>query len=80
MNDDDEKETLVELLKKEPMPWVNWWNGDGGVDVDDWKLDGYPTVYVLDHKGVIRYKDVFDEDLDRAVDTLLAEMAAQGGR
>jgi hypothetical protein len=37
----------------------------------------WPTVYVLDTEGVIRYVDVRGENLDRAVDTLLAEMEAR---
>jgi hypothetical protein len=34
------------------------------------------TTYVLDHRGVIRYKNVHGEDMDRAVETLLEELAA----
>src|SRR5262249_14208757 len=55
VNDDDEKETFVEFLKKEPLPWVNWWQGEGGVSVEGWEFDGYPSLLVLDHKGTIRY-------------------------
>ena len=33
----------------------------------------WPTVYVLDAKGVIRYIDAEGRDLDRAVDTLVRE-------
>jgi hypothetical protein len=35
---------------------------------------GWPTIYVLDANGVIRYKNVREEKMDEAVDTLLAEM------
>jgi hypothetical protein len=34
----------------------------------------WPTIYVLDHKGVIRYKDVQDKKLDEAVDELLGKV------
>jgi hypothetical protein len=40
----------------------------------------WPTVYFLDAKGVIRYVDVRGKDLDRAVDTLLAELDAGSKR
>jgi hypothetical protein len=33
---------------------------------------------VLDHKGVIRFKDLREKPLDEAVDQLLAELAAEG--
>lgn len=39
-----------------------------------WGVEGWPTIYVLDHEGVIRFKDVRGEQMDRAVDQLLAEM------
>jgi Zn-dependent oligopeptidase len=40
-------------------------------------VQGWPTIYVLDHKGVIRFKDVRDEDMDKAVDQLLEELKAE---
>jgi hypothetical protein len=35
---------------------------------------GWPTVYVLDHKGMIRFKQVRGEELDKAIDQLLKEL------
>jgi thiol-disulfide isomerase/thioredoxin len=68
---DDQKQTVTEFLKKEPMPWTHWWNG---AIIEDWNVEYFPTIYVLDAKGVIRYKDVRGEEMDKAVDTLLKEM------
>ena len=69
---DDKKETVVNFLKREPMPWTHWWCGI----VKDWEIHAYPTIYVLDAKGVIRHKFVgaHDKEVDKAVDTLLKEM------
>ena len=39
-----------------------------------WTVQGWPTIYVLDHKGVIRYRDVRDGEMETAVMKLLAEM------
>ena len=33
----------------------------------------YPTIYVLDPKGVIRYTEIHGEELEKAVNTLLKE-------
>ena len=41
-------------------------------------MRGWPTIYVLDAKGVIRYKNVRGEAMDQAVDTLLAELPTGG--
>jgi hypothetical protein len=34
----------------------------------------WPTIYVLDHRGVIRYKDITGDPLDAAVAALLKEL------
>jgi len=38
---------------------------------------GYPSIYVLDAEGVIRFTNVRGEGIGRAVDELLAEMKAK---
>jgi thiol-disulfide isomerase/thioredoxin len=70
---DEKKETLTDFLAKEKMPWTHWWNGGVGGVIDDWNVTAYPTIYVLDSKGVIRYKDLRGEELEKAVNLLLAE-------
>ena len=40
---------------------------------DAWQVDRFPTVYVLDSKGVIRYKGVRGQELEAAVEELLTE-------
>ena len=51
--------------------------GVGGRISDKWQIEGFPTVYLLDHKGVIRYKGLRGEQLDKAIDRLLAELEAE---
>ena len=45
-----------------------------------WGVRSFPTVYVLDSKGVVRYINVREDALDRAVDKLLSEMKAPAGQ
>jgi thiol-disulfide isomerase/thioredoxin len=71
---DAEKKTVTEFIKKTPMPWTHWWNGDRGGIVEDWNVEYFPTIYVLDHKGVIRFKDLRGEKMEEAVEKLLKEM------
>lgn len=70
---DAEKDTLTKFLDKTPMPWVHWHNGATGGAMDTYSIEFFPTIYVLDDKGVIRYKGVRGEAMDKAVDTLLKE-------
>lgn len=54
---DDEKETITSFLEKEPMPWMLWWD-EKKLLADLWDISGYPTIYVIDQKGVIQFKSV----------------------
>ncbi|MFO0811254.1 MAG: hypothetical protein U0746_21705 [Gemmataceae bacterium] len=73
---DADKEEVTKFLAKTPMPWDHWHAGKETGIAADWKVMAFPTIYVLDAKGVIRFTDVRDAALDKAVDTLLAEMKA----
>jgi peroxiredoxin len=72
----DPKDNLKKALKKENMTWRSWWDGGttSGPISTKWNVHSWPTTYVLDQDGVIRYRDRREKELDEAVDTLLAEM------
>jgi thiol-disulfide isomerase/thioredoxin len=71
---DAEKENLKKFLEKEQMPWTHWFDGQSGPIGKKLNVQYYPTVYVLDAKGVIRFKGVRGEEMDKAVETLLKEI------
>ena len=66
-------------IKENDITWPSFWDGGstGGPIATRWAVTGWPTIYVLDHKGVIRYKNVRGESMDKAVDTLMAEIDAK---
>jgi hypothetical protein len=72
----DPKANLKRAIQKEQMTWRSWWDGGTtqGPIATRWNVHGWPTIYVLDAKGVIRFKNKREEALDKAVDELLAEM------
>ena len=47
---------------------------DPGEICRKWHVRAYPTTLVLDHEGVIRYKDVLLHELENVVNGLLAEL------
>ena len=70
-----------EQAKEMGVTWRSFWNGPKGTSGPisaKWNVRSWPTIYVIDHKGVIRFKNVRGEAMDKAVDTLLAELAAEG--
>src|SRR5262245_20461797 len=73
VNSDSDREQLKRVLLRERITWRSFWDGgspDGPI-ARQWQIDGWPSIWVIDHKGVIRYRD--PDDLDQAVETLLAE-------
>ncbi len=72
---DDKLETLRTFLEKEKMPWTHWFAERKGI-LKDWNIRYFPTIYILDHTGKIRFKDLRGEKMEEAVNQLLAEMKA----
>jgi hypothetical protein len=79
VNSDDDREELKRVLVEERLTWRSFWNGGStnGPISRAWRVTGWPSIWVIDAKGVIRYRNVRGEQMDRAVDTLLAEMGAK---
>lgn len=77
VNSDTDRGKLKERMAKEKITWRSFWNGPKGMDgaiSRAWNVHSWPTIYVLDHKGVIRFKNVRGKQMDEAVDQLLAEL------
>jgi peroxiredoxin len=70
----DPPDHLKETIAKEHMTWPSWSDGStDGLIATKWNIHGWPTIYVLDAKGVIRFKDLRGQQLDEAVETLVKE-------
>ena len=81
VNSDRDREGVKKIIEEKGLTWRSFWNGGStqGPISTKWNVRGWPTIYVLDHKGVIRFKNVRGEAMDRAVDQLLDEMRTEGG-
>jgi hypothetical protein len=79
VNSDDDREKIKKVCDKENLSWRSWWDGGGclGPIQTAYNINEWPTIYVLDHKGMIRYIDVRGKELDEAIDKLLAEAEAE---
>jgi hypothetical protein len=75
---------LKEVMEKQQITWrsfVDGGNAGAGPIATNWILSATPTLYVIDHKGVIRYKwagapgeKVIDAALDKVI-----KVAAENG-
>jgi hypothetical protein len=75
INSDKDKDDLKQAMEKEQITWRSFWDGGStqGPIAKQWKVTGWPTIYVLDAKGIIRKKNVRGHAMDKAVDELLKE-------
>ena len=76
INSDRNRDDLKKVMEKEKITWRSFFDGGstGGPIATRWNIQGWPTLYLLDAKGVIRYQDLRGRDLDAAVDHLLKEV------
>ena len=76
----DPKETLEKVEGDGTVLWRSFWDGGDtrGPIASAWNVRSWPTIYVIDHEGVIRYKNVRGDELDAAIAELVekAEAAA----
>ena len=68
-------EQINKMLKEQKITWRQAIDGTtSGPIATRWNVQGWPTIYVLDAKGVIRFKNPRGEKLGQVVDELLEEM------
>jgi thiol-disulfide isomerase/thioredoxin len=75
VNADDDRAVVQDVVKRRGLNWRSWYDGgnEGGRIMKQWQVEGFPRIFVLDHKGVIRYKDLRGPKLEEAVSKLLRE-------
>ena len=77
INSDGTREEIQTILESNDITWRQAVDGSTeGPLATKWNVNGWPTIYVLDAKGVIRYKNVRDKEMEEAVMKLLAEVPA----
>ena len=87
VNSDADKAKLRPRMEEESITWRSFWNGPKGTSgpiSEAWNVSGWPTLYVIDHKGVIRAKSVgFNQELiDSTIEKYIAiaEKGEDNGR
>ncbi|MDX1965316.1 MAG: trypsin-like peptidase domain-containing protein [Pirellulales bacterium] len=74
---DSSPERLQQLIEAKTITWRCWFDGDAGLAVDDYKIDEYPTTYLLDATGTIRHKDIPPAKINELTNKLLAEVKTE---
>lgn len=73
----DKKEKLKELVADGTVTWRSFTDeqADGKISTK-WGVTGWPTLYLIDHNGVIKYKGLRGEAMEKAIMEMLAEAEA----
>jgi len=80
VNSDTDKEKIKEKNAEAQITWRSFWNGPKGTRgpiSTDFRVQGWPTLYLIDHQGVIRHRwlgNPGDAVMDTAIDDLIAEV------
>jgi hypothetical protein len=83
INSDQNRNDLKNTIKNEKMTWRSWFDGPGtsGPIATKWQVRGWPTLVLIDHKGVIRQRwagSPGDQVLDKAIEAVVAEAEKAG--
>jgi peroxiredoxin len=74
INSDPDRGALKKVIKAKGLAWRSFWDGGSGPIATRWNVKSWPTLYVLDQDGRIRFKNLYLDELDSALETLLKEL------
>jgi nucleotide-binding universal stress UspA family protein len=80
VNSDDSVETANAAVKKNDLNWRSFQNErkDSASISDDWKVSGWPTIVVMNEKGLIKYRGHDGEEATRVAAKLVAKLENGG--
>ena len=77
VNSDQDREKLKARLKEENITWRSFYAGNTSGEIPQrWNVTGWPTLYIIDAKGVIRAKNLRGKPMEAKIDELVAEAEA----
>jgi peroxiredoxin len=87
VNTDEARESLRAAVDEKRITWRCFYDGAtdgsaGGPISANWRINGFPTMYLIDATGVIRYKHVGAQDMgtvDRYLERIVKEAEGTSG-
>lgn len=74
----DSRDRAKKAVEREKLTWRSFWDGgdSSGPIATMWNVNSWPVIYLLDHKGTIRFKyysKPSEAELAKSIDELLSE-------
>jgi peroxiredoxin len=74
INSDQSRSALKKIIDEQRITWPQVFDGGTrGPIAKQWNVKSWPTVYVIDQQGIIRFRNVRGEALEKAVNSLLGK-------
>ena len=61
VNVDTNRSKVKEYLAKKKISWRSFWDTEEGHIHRQWNIPGLPTMYLIDHNGIILGQFLFDD-------------------
>ena len=68
----DDRGKVQQQQKDGSITWRSFWDEPGQI-AERWSVALFPTIYLIDHRGVVRWVGSKGDGLDEAVDQLVRE-------
>jgi peroxiredoxin len=83
VNSDKDAQVAKRSKADRGLNYRSWWDGYGpknteGPIASAWGVIGWPTIYLIDERGIIRFVNLRQEDLLKGVRQLMSQMASAG--
>jgi hypothetical protein len=75
VNSDTDRDRIKQAVAREAITWRSWWAaGIDGPIPKLYRVQSWPTVYLLDGRGMIRRAQVHGQALEESIELLLREV------
>lgn len=79
---DNDRKALQKGEKQHNLTWRSWWD-EGRSIAGKWKVTALPTLYLIDHKGMVRWQhegSPGEKELEQLIEQLVKEAESDAGK
>jgi hypothetical protein len=75
VNSDTDRTCIKQAIARQAITWRSWWaDGVAGAIPRLYQVERWPTLYLLDGRGMIRFTQLHGQALEDAIELLVREV------